>query len=62
VCLIMYTYILLSYCAEKGGVMNVGIDVHGGSCDDARYCEYKFKQNFYLHSCNNTLHSSSLNL
>lgn len=47
-CLIIYTYILLRYCAGKRGVMNVGIDVHGGfsdggSCDDARYCEYKFR-------------------
>lgn len=46
-CLIIYTYILLIYCAEKRGVMNVGIDVHGGfsdggSCDDARCCEHIF--------------------
>ena len=53
-CFIIYTCILLRYFAGKRGVMNVGIDVHGGfsgggSCDDARYCEYKFTQNLYLH-------------
>lgn len=53
-CLIIYTYILLRYCVGERGVMNVGIDAHGGfsgggSYDDARYCEYKFTPNVYLH-------------
>ena len=58
----IYIYILLRYCAGKRGVMNVAIDVHGGfsdggSCDVARYCEYKFTQNLYLHQNSNNLHS-----